>query len=153
MCDQSSQIGLTDGGRFDILLLEDELFLQDLLTEELTGEGWSVRAAATTAEARRLLDGGSARVLIADLGLGAGGDGHAFAEAARRTMCDLAVVYTSGRPDLMDGRVLGDREWLLPKPFRLHELVRIVRDATDGSDGLARSGSMNRSAAEPPVAG
>ena len=139
MRDQPHQVDLPESSSFDILLLEDEVLLQDLLVEELTGEGWSVRAAASTAEAGRLLQNGDVRLLIADLGLGAGGNGHTFADSARRAVGSLAVIYTSGRPDLMDSRILGEREWLLPKPFRLHSLVRMVRSAMDGADGIGQA--------------
>jgi DNA-binding NtrC family response regulator len=80
-----------------VLMVEDEPWLRDLLTEVLTEQGLDVRVATNAASALAQLEAGTAcDVLFTDINLGPGADGVALSVAARKLRPDLPVVYSSG---------------------------------------------------------
>jgi DNA-binding response OmpR family regulator len=54
-------------------------------------------------------------------------DGLALAAEARRRWPEVGVVYATGHPDHLGGRVLGPRERYVVKPFAPAALVGAVR--------------------------
>ena len=112
-----------------VLVLEDEAGIRNLLTEILDEEGWPVWQASSLAEARQCLCNHETKVVIADHDLGAGENGHAFAADARTKRPYLAVIYMTGLHIHLNGVVLRDGEWTLPKPFLPSTLAHLVRTA------------------------
>lgn len=65
-------------------------------------------------------------LIVTDIDLGVGGNGFAFAEAARRQWPGLPVLFISGlRYELPPGGT-GGRSAILQKPFKLTELTRAM---------------------------
>lgn len=72
-------------------------------------------------------------LLIADIVLPGSMDGWELAHRARQIRRDLQVVYTSGFADkALPERGVGYGP-LLPKPWRVPELLRLVRRSMDGA--------------------
>ena len=88
-------------------------------------------AAAASAEEAPALAGsaadGPSPVVVADLRLGPGMDGLALGAEARRRWPGVGVVYATGHPDNLDGRLLGPRERYVVKPFTPAALLGAVR--------------------------
>jgi PAS domain S-box-containing protein len=61
--------GMTDGGRPDVLLVDDDRALLGVLARQLVQRGLSVQAAATAREGIRLASAAPPRVLVLDVGL------------------------------------------------------------------------------------
>ncbi len=133
----------------DVLVVEDEALLLMLLRDVFEDEGLRVESASDAESALSLLTGGAARdaidppgchgqdgrpaplrpaVLVTDLNLGPGADGLSLADAARRQLPWLPVVFVTGNPDLVTARGLGPGERLVPKPFDPFALAAEVRD-------------------------
>lgn len=113
----------------ELLLVEDHPLLRAATTLALRREGFVVHAAEGAAEAMALLTAHptvAAAVLEIDLGRG-GGDGFALADAARALRPELAVVFLTGRSDLLVGRVRGAREAHLVKPCPVARVAATVR--------------------------
>jgi DNA-binding NtrC family response regulator len=113
----------------DVLLAEDDALVREALAETLTDAGLIVAAAASAEDALRIAEAEPApppSVLVTDVDLGAGMDGHALAGACRRRWPALAVVVISGEPDNFRARDPGPRGVFLAKPLRPAQLVRQV---------------------------
>jgi len=55
-------------------------------------------------------------------------NGIEVARRMRERRPDIPVIYTTGRPNVIDALgPLGDREVLVPKPFTPSELLGVVR--------------------------
>ena len=116
----------------EVLLVDDDPLIREAVADALGAAGLKVGQAAD-AEAALAADriGTGAEpppaVLVTDVNLGPGMDGLALAEAARRRLPGLGIVYITGRPSNLDGHALGARERFLPKPFAPETVVRAVR--------------------------
>jgi CheY-like chemotaxis protein len=114
-----------------VLLVETESSAREAAVEALGSVGLGVIAeAADPAAALRAAEaipGPPPAVLVTDTDLAAGGpDGFALAGEARRRWPGLGVVYVTGSPSGLDGRVLGARDRFLPRPVAPATLVRTV---------------------------
>jgi len=113
----------------DVLLAEDDALVREALAETLTDAGLVVAAAASAEDALHAAEAEPAAppsVLVTDVDLGPGMDGHALAGACRRRWPAVAVVVISGEPDNFRGRDPGPRGVFLAKPLRPAQLVRQV---------------------------
>jgi DNA-binding NtrC family response regulator len=113
----------------DVLLAEDDTLVREALAETLADAGLVVAAAASAKDALRAAEAEPAAppsVLVTDVDLGPGMDGHALASACRRRWPALAVVVISGEPDNLRARDPGPRGVFLAKPLRPAQLVRQV---------------------------
>jgi CheY-like chemotaxis protein len=124
-----SKTARTEGG-MDVLLAEDDALVREALAETLADAGLIVAAAVSAEDALRTADEAAPvaapSVLVTDVDLGPGMDGHALAGACRRRWPALAVVVISGEPDNLRGRDPGPRGVFLTKPLRPAQLVRQV---------------------------
>ena len=114
----------------DVLLVEDEPLIREMLAEDLADAGLDV-IEAPSAEAALGAAGRAnqpPRVLVTDVNLGAGMDGIALAEEARRRWPGVGIVVMTGKPSNVGGRRPDPREVCLLKPFGPPRLAAAVRD-------------------------
>jgi DNA-binding response OmpR family regulator len=114
-----------------VLLVEDDPGVRMVLERALADRGLQVRSAADDRSARRILEREAPEidVLIADVHLGAFGDGYDVARRARKLNPLIEVVYITGRTLDMD-RFGVNGGVLLPKPFDLDNLADVVQALT-----------------------
>jgi two-component system KDP operon response regulator KdpE len=80
-----------------ILLVDDDLPVREVMTENLTDHDWTVVAAANAEEALYIPGlNDNPIVLVTDIDLGPGADGLAFASEARERFEVIGVIYISG---------------------------------------------------------
>ena len=115
-----------------VLVLDDEESICSLLQEGLSAQGLEVSCAATAEEAAALMAAHPYDVLLCDLRLKAAdafGDGRAAAAhvaAAAGTRKPLVIFMTGEYADHND-RIAGAP--LLQKPFRISEVLAVMKDA------------------------
>jgi CheY-like chemotaxis protein len=120
--------GLAPGGlemsNFIALVVEDDAFQREALTELLRSEGLEVVECATGAVAELVLvsTGTELRALVTDVELGEGMSGLELAQYAKIQFPNLNVVIVSGR----DPPYLPQDACFLMKPYRARELLDAV---------------------------
>jgi PAS domain S-box-containing protein len=123
-----------------VLVVEDEAGVRAVAVEALEALGYRVLAAGTAAEALSLLRA-TPRIdlLLADMVLGDGMDGQALAEASRRLVPGLPVLFTTGhlRGGAVRERAAGAGVAVIDKPFTIAALARQVREALDRARAAA----------------
>ena len=112
----------------DLLVLDDDPLVRNILVDALREAGLDAVGAGVEAEALGLLrDGQPPKVFVTDLDLGTRRNGFVVAGIARMLFPAVPIIYITGRPDTLQGRVLDPHETVLHKPFRPSELVALVR--------------------------
>lgn len=114
----------------DVLLVEDEPLLRETVTDGLREAGLDVAVAGSAEEALAIAErnpDGAPPVLVADLHLGGGMDGLALGREVSRRWPDTGIVYATGNPDELEGRMLGPRERYVVKPYSASMLLHAVR--------------------------
>ncbi|MBB1596441.1 ATP-binding protein [Achromobacter sp. UMC46] len=111
-----------------ILIAEDDAAVLAVAAESLKELGYAVAEAADGAAAlRRLASPEPLDLLICDLGLPGGINGHQIADAARRLRPGMKVLIMTGSGlDGGDASALEPALPILPKPFALEDLARQV---------------------------
>ncbi|TLU73794.1 response regulator [Lichenicoccus roseus] len=114
----------------DLLLLDDDPLVRTTLGEALRDAGIGVVEAASEAEALAALrdEQVKPRVLVTDLDLRTGRNGFVVAAIAQALLPDIAVVYITGRADVLEDRTLRPGERMLAKPFRPSQLIDLLRE-------------------------
>ena len=128
-----------------VLVLDDEESLRMLLQEGLSAQGLRVDGAATTEEALAHLGRSSYDVFLCDLHLSSGGYTVDGREAASRILEAAGkqkplLVYMTG--DLLEstpGAAGGNEPICLQKPFRISDVLALLRDALADAPAEARS--------------
>jgi PAS domain S-box-containing protein len=128
-----------------VLVLDDEESLRMLLQEGLSAQGLRVDCAATTEEAFAHLGRSSYDVFLCDLHLSSGGYSVDGREAAARILEAAGkqkplLVYMTG--DLLEntpGAAGGNEPICLQKPFRVSDLLALLRDVLADAPAEARS--------------
>ena len=82
-----------------ILVVEDNDFMRGLISDSLELRGFSVAAAASAVDARRLLDRLDPDAVILDIDLGAGPTGLDLAEMIQAKASDVAILFLTSIPD------------------------------------------------------
>lgn len=122
------------GGAETVLVVEDDQFVRDHAISSLEDFGYRVLVAQNGAEALQVLaEGARPDLLFTDVVMPGGVSGWELAAKAREMQPEIKVLFTSGYPRetlASRGRV-DPRARMLPKPYRLAELARHVRDALD----------------------
>jgi two-component system NtrC family sensor kinase len=128
-----------------VLVLDDEESLRTLLQEGLAAQGLRVDGAATAEEALAHLGRSSYDVLLCDLHLTSGGYSVDGREAASRILEAAGkqkpvLVYMTG--DLLEctpGAAGGNEPICLQKPFRISDVLALLRDVLADAPAEARS--------------
>ena len=113
-----------------ILLVEDEWLIRTIVAEELVDGGFAVREAGDGDQASALIaqDPSAFTLLVTDVHMPGSLDGIGVARMVRAHRPDLPVIYTTGRPDVLNHlQPFGPREVLLRKPFALSDLLAAAR--------------------------
>ena len=127
-------------GSETVLVVEDEVHVQRLVTKALTRQGYTVVSAESAAEAitlaadeRQPIDLVLTDIVMPEM------NGVAMAEAIRARNPGLRVIFMSGyTDDEIVRRGLLDAEMIfLQKPFTVGTLSRTVRDVLDARPGGA----------------
>ncbi len=111
-----------------LLIVEDDLLLQQGLSQALGNEGYALDCAASAAEADALIQSGEYSLVILDLGL-PDKDGATLLNQWRRRGTNNPVLILTAR-DTLEDRVQGldaGADDYLVKPFALTELQARVR--------------------------
>ncbi len=120
------------GGTETILVLEDDPRVRAITARILGTAGYTVLEASTGDEARAHFDVATVDLLVTDVVLSET-TGRKVAESLRAVAPTLRVVYVSGYTDnsIVHHGVLDPGVDFLPKPFRVAQLLEIVRTALD----------------------
>ena len=112
-----------------ILLVEDEVFIAEMIQDALEDRGLRVKRAHSDRTAYDLLEGEarSFTMLIADINLGNGGCGFAVARRARELHPGVKVVYITGHAAHLQKQGV-EGALMVPKPFFPDELAERVVD-------------------------
>jgi len=113
-----------------ILLVEDEVLIRDLLTDELTVQGFEVCAAATGDQAAALIEAPPRpfSLLITDIHMPGRLNGIDLGRLLRRCHKLVPIIYMTGRPDALTALTSpGPWEAVLLKPFSPSALLRLIR--------------------------
>jgi PAS domain S-box-containing protein len=131
------------GGRA-VLVLDDEESLRMLLQEGLSAHGLRVDCAATIEEALAYLGRSGYDVFLCDLHLSSGGftvDGRCAATRileAAGTQRPAVIYMTGDLVDLPEGNAGRGEPFCLQKPFRISEVLQLLRDVLSDAPAEAR---------------
>jgi CheY-like chemotaxis protein len=115
-----------------VLLVEDEFLVRQLAADELADAGHVVTEAENGDSAYQILLGQEPFDLVmTDIRMPGALDGWALGAEALRLRPSLKVVYSSGFST--ETRPLTERERMLPKPYRMNQLVDLVDALLGGS--------------------
>jgi len=104
-----------------VLVVDDDASIRMLCRLNLELDGWSVREAATLAQAREQLVPEGVEVVLLDMHVGSE-NGVEFLRELRRERPGLKVAMLTGSDDLQDI----DADAVISKPFRIDELRTTV---------------------------
>jgi len=108
-----------------VLLVEDELLVRELASEDLGDAGFEVTAANDGDEALGYLrEGRRFDLLFTDIRMPGATDGWQLAREARQMLPDIRVIYATGLGDAADG--LEDGERYVRKPYSLTDLRKAL---------------------------
>jgi len=119
-----------------VLLVEDELLVRELASEDLGDAGFEVTSASDGDEALRYLrDGRRFDLLFTDIRMPGLTDGWQLAREARNLLPDIRVIYATGLGDAAAGLVDGER--YVRKPYSLTDLHQALTQLgfAEGSAG------------------
>lgn len=98
-----------------------------IMVEVLTDAGFNVTDVENGDLAIQLLQGTEIfDLVVTDIDMPGSSDGNVVGCEAKRIRPETAILYVTGRPDRFTN-LLGAHEALMPKPFRLEAMVRVVR--------------------------
>ena len=108
-----------------ILIVDDDVSLRLLCRVNLELEGYNVLDAQTVAAAEDLLAAAGVDLFLLDVHIGAD-DGLALMRSLRSRDHEAPVVLFTGSATL-DSATIAEADGIVPKPFRLEELLDVVR--------------------------
>ena len=115
-----------------VLLVEDETLIASIMSEYLMDAGYDVLLASDGLEAYRVIADPPVAysMLVTDMHLAAGPTGLEVATRLWRRFPHLPVIVATGRPDVVRDMPVPDFPYyLLAKPYRPSELVRVITNA------------------------
>lgn len=111
----------------DILIVEDNIELQRLLTDFLRAEGYTVSAAGSGEKAVELYEKYGARLVLLDINL-PGMDGFAVCERIRKSGNTPIIMLTArvSKEDKLSGLILGADDYI-EKPYDIDILLAKIK--------------------------
>ena len=110
-----------------VLLVEDELLVRELASEDLGDAGFEVTAASNGDDALAILrEGRRFDLLFTDIRMPGATDGWQLAREAKELLPEIRVIYATGLGDAASG--LADDERYVRKPYNLNELRKVLTD-------------------------
>lgn len=116
-----------------VLLVEDEFFISEWVSQSLVEQGFAVQAVANAADALRYLASDQVDVLFTDINLPGGMDGAALARRARELLPHLPVVYASARVTMLEPAARVPGAIIVPKPYEPALVGRLLTAALKSS--------------------
>jgi DNA-binding response OmpR family regulator len=116
-----------------VLIVDDDQSLRLLCRVNLELEGYRVLEARSTAEAEEALARGEVALVLLDVHVGAD-DGIALMRSLRERKVPAPIVLFTGSAKL-DAETKAEADGVVPKPFRLEELLGEVRRLAHGPTG------------------
>ena len=108
-----------------VLLVEDELLVRELASEDLGDAGFEVTVANDGDEALGYLrEGRRFDLLFTDIRMPGVTDGWQLAREARQMLPDIRVIYATGLGDAANGLEEGER--YVRKPYSLTDLRKAL---------------------------
>jgi DNA-binding response OmpR family regulator len=118
-----------EGREMEVLVVDDELLVREIVSDNLTDDGFQVADAGSAEDALRLAESvGLPRVVIIDVNLGPGMDGLSLVKEFHRRSPLVGVIIMTGDPSVVFHWKWQDNERYLPKPFDRAELTRVVQE-------------------------
>jgi signal transduction histidine kinase len=117
-----------------VLVVEDNAALRRVVVRQLGELGYQVVEAGNAASGLRLMEAQSIDLLLTDVVMPGGINGHELARRARQRWPEVKIVFTSG---FSEARLNGDLgplsagTPLLSKPYRKEDLASAAREALD----------------------
>jgi two-component system C4-dicarboxylate transport response regulator DctD len=108
-----------------ILIVDDDASLRLLCRVNLELEGYNVLEAPSVAAAEDAVASGAVDLFLLDVHIGAD-DGLALMRSLRDREHDAPVVLFTGSAQL-DSATVSEADGVVPKPFRLEQLIDVVR--------------------------
>jgi two-component system OmpR family response regulator len=109
-----------------ILIVDDDASLRLLCRVNLEFEGYNVLEAPSAAAAEDAVAGDPIDLFLLDVHIGAD-DGLALMRSLRAREHDARVVLFTGSATL-DSVTVAEADGVVPKPFRLEQLLDVVRE-------------------------
>jgi CheY-like chemotaxis protein len=132
----AQQAAAAAGGTETILVVDDEIAIQDNVTEILSALGYRVLRASSADEASAVLRQHQAiDLLFTDVIMPGAMSSPQLADLARQLHPAIGVLFTSGYSEdavIQDGKLKQDVK-LLSKPYSDDDLARAIRAALNGS--------------------
>ena len=132
-----------------LLVVDDEVFVRELLAEYFTKLNYQVRTAGSAAEALQQVGTESFHAALIDLRMPDGG-GIDILRAVRKTADDLSIIIMTGYPTVdsaIEAMRAGAYDYVV-KPFRLKELDNIVAKAVAAQRHRAEINQLRERVAE-----
>jgi DNA-binding response OmpR family regulator len=126
-----------------LLLVEDDVYIQDLLQSELEEAGFEVAVASSGMRAIAALEADPNRFIavITDINLGRGPSGWDIGRRARQLSLVIPVVYMTGSEGHHWTTEGVAKSVLLKKPFSFDEIVTAVMALLDSAGAELRATS------------
>lgn len=127
-----------------VLLVEDDLFLREGLSELLTRERYALSAAGDAATAQQLMSKSPFDLIILDVSL-PDGDGIALCQRWRAEGVQTPILFLTACDEewqVVRGLDAGGNDYVV-KPFRMQELLsRIRAQLRSGTQTIYRQGAL-----------
>jgi PAS domain S-box-containing protein len=116
-----------------VLVVEDDPTIRNMVAKQVEELGYRVLKAEAAAEALEVLEQHRVHVLFTDMVMPGNMNGKELAVSAVARDADLRVLFTSGFSGERElaGSQLDAGDILLTKPYRKHELARMIRQVLD----------------------
>lgn len=121
----ASRPDLPSAQRKCVLVVEDEILIRMMLSDELRDAGFQVIEASDADEALTFLGSMVPDIIISDVRMPGSIDGLGLLGVVRKTLPKLPVIITSAHLQAVD--VSDGATRFIAKPYRLESLVRIIR--------------------------
>jgi two-component system KDP operon response regulator KdpE len=109
-----------------VLIVDDDASLRLLCRVNLELDGYRVVEAPNVAAAEEALAGGTVDLVLLDVHIGAD-DGIELMRSLRRRQHEAPVVLFTGSARI-EGETAAEADGVVPKPFRLEQLLGVVRE-------------------------
>jgi DNA-binding NtrC family response regulator len=119
-----------------ILLVDDDESLRLLCRVNLELDGYLVVEAPSVAEAEAALAGGKIDLILLDVHVGPD-DGLALMRSLKARGHEVAIVLFTGSAKL-DAATVAEADGVVPKPFRLEQLLGVVNGLVPHPAGRER---------------
>lgn len=117
-----------------VLLVEDELLVRELASEDLKDAGFEVTPAGDSDEALGYLrEGRRFDLLFTDIRMPGALDGWGLAVEAKQVLPDIRVIYATGLGDAARGLAADER--YVRKPYTLNDLREALDELGFGEEG------------------